>query len=224
MSVLRPNHLLHLTAINLLISLLFITVVAAGEQGRSAAEDASAVDHLHLNTIAFPVLRGELYRARDASDDYRWGIEVHCGESPHLDYRSWPDDRDEGPLDWLAGSEPYLYAQMLPLRVTSPDELIGRAYSFPQSPDDEPADWPRGIGWPFFCLYLMEHDLAHPMRVAFTERRGGQYRVEIAGGYPSGGLVHDLRVEAWLDWQAQDAEQTAAGDGLPPSGMAAPEQ
>ena len=163
------------------------------------------MDHLYLNTIAFPVLRGELCRGRDASNEYSWGIEVHCCESTQLDYRSWPDDRDEGPLDWLAGSEPYLYAQMLPLRVASPDELVGRAYSFPQSPDDEPADWPSGIGWPFFCLYLMEHDLAHPMQVAFTERRGSQYRVEIAGGYPSSGLVHDLRVAAWLDWHAPDA-------------------
>jgi hypothetical protein len=162
------------------------------------------VDHLQLNTIAFPVLRGELLRGRDALDEYCWGIGVYCGESPQLDYRSWPDDRDEGPLDWLAGSEPYLYAQMLPLRVASLDELVGRAYSFPQSPDEEPTDWPSGIGWPFFCLYLTEHELVHPMRVAFTERRGGQFRVEIAGRYPSGGVVHDLRVEAWLEWQAAD--------------------
>lgn len=101
---------------------------------------------------------------------------------------------------------------MLPLQVESPEELVGRVYSFPQSPDDEPPDWPSGIGWPFFCLYLMEHDLAHPMRVSFTERRGRQYRIEIAGRYPSGGVVHDLRVAAWLDWQAPDAQPSATAD------------
>ena len=66
------------------------------------------MDQLYLNTIAFPVRRGELYRGRDASTDYRWGIEINCDESPQLDYRDWPDDREEGPLDWLAGCEPYL--------------------------------------------------------------------------------------------------------------------
>ena len=170
------------------------------------------MEQLYLNTIAFPVLRGELYGGRDTTD-YRWGIEINCGESPQLDYQNWPDDREEQPLDWLAGFEPYLYAQMLPLRVTSPEELIGRAYSFPQSPDDDPPDWPRGIGWPFFCLYLMEHYWAHPMRVAFTERRGRKYRVEIAGGYPDGGVVYDLRVAAWLDWVGPDVEPGRVSSG-----------
>lgn len=162
------------------------------------------MDQLDLNSIAFPVRRGELCRVHDASTDYRWGVEIHCDESLQLDDRDWPDDREEGPLDWLAGCEPYLYAQMLPLRAASPDELVGRAYDFPQSPDDDPQDWPSGIGWPFFCLYLTEHSLAHPMRVAFTEKRGRQYRVEIAGRYPDGGVIYDLRVEAWLDWKATD--------------------
>jgi hypothetical protein len=163
------------------------------------------VDYLYLNTIAFPVRRGELCVGRDASTDYRWDIEIHCDESPQLDCRNWPDDREEGPLDWVAGFEPYLYAQMLPLRVASPDDLVGRAYWFPQSPDDDPPDWPSGIGWPFFCLYLMEHSWAYPMRVAFTEKSGQQYRVEIAGGYPDGGVIYDLRVETWLDRVAPDA-------------------
>jgi hypothetical protein len=77
------------------------------------------------------------------------------------------------------------------LRVESPDELIGRQYTFPQTPDDDPPDWP----------HLFEHDWAYPMRVAFTAKRDWQYRVEIAGGYPVGGEIYDLRVEAWLDWQ-----------------------
>jgi hypothetical protein len=158
------------------------------------------MDHLFLNTTAFPVRSGVLSRGRDATTDYRWGIEINCDESPQLDYRDWPDDRKEGPLDWLASAEPYLYAQMLPLPVASPDELVGNEFSFSQSPKDVPADWPQGIGWPFFMLYLFEHEWAYPMRMAFTAKRGSQYRVEINGGYPVGDLVHDLRVQAWLDW------------------------
>jgi hypothetical protein len=34
----RPNHLLHLTAIKFLFSLLIVVAVAAGEQKRSASE------------------------------------------------------------------------------------------------------------------------------------------------------------------------------------------
>ncbi len=171
------------------------------------------MDHLYLNTIAFPVLRGELLGGRDTTTDFRWGIEINCGESPQLDYRSWPDEREEQLHDWLASAEPYLYAQMLPLRVSSPDELVGREYTFPQSPDDDPPDWPRGIGWPFFTLYLFEHYWAHPIRVAFTGKQGIQYRVEIAGSYPDGGMVYDMRVQAWLDWQGEAAEpRTSSAD------------
>lgn len=170
------------------------------------------MDHLYLNTIAFPVLRGELCGGRDTTTDYRWSIEIHCGESPQLDYRNWPDEREEQPLDWLAGLEPFLYAQMLPLRVASPEELVGRSYSFPQTPDDDPPNWPQGIGWPFFSLYLMEHAWAHPMRVTFIERRGQQYRVEIVGGYLDSGVVYDLRVTAWLNWLDEEAEPHAGAD------------
>jgi hypothetical protein len=163
------------------------------------------MDHLSLNTIIFPVLRGELSGGSDKTTDYRWSIEINCGESPQLDFRNWSDDRQEQPLDWLAGLEPYLYAQMLPLRVASPTELVGRTYSFPQSPDDESPDWPHGIGWPFFCLYLMEHVWAHPIQVTFTKRKGRKYRVEIIGGYFNCGVAYDLRVAAWLDWVDSEA-------------------
>ena len=124
--------------------------------------------------------------------DSLWGVAL-------LDYRNWPD-RAEGELDWLASAEPSLYTQMLPLPADAPDELVGRTYSFPQSPDDEPADWDRGVGWLFFCLYLFEHDLVYPTTVTFTAQREQQYRVIIAGSYPVGDGHYDLRVEAWLDW------------------------
>jgi hypothetical protein len=158
------------------------------------------MDQLLLNTVGFPVRSATLSRNRDDSGERSWCIEINCEESPQLDYRNWPDDRDEGELDWLAGAEPYLYAQMLPLPADSPDELVGRTYSFPQTPDDEPADWDRGVGWLFFCLYLFEHDLAYPVTVSFTERWGKRYRVKIAGFYPCGEARYNLRAEAWLDW------------------------
>src|SRR5579863_3015241 len=134
------------------------------------------MDQLFLNAVGFPVRRGTLSRNRDEPGVRSWCIEIHCGDSPQLDYRAWPDDREEGELDWLASAEPSLYAQMLPLPADAPDELVGRTYSFPQSPDDEPADWDRGVGWLFFCLYLFEHDLVYPVTVTFTERREHQYR------------------------------------------------
>src|SRR5262249_52549534 len=123
-----------------------------------------------------------------------------CGESPQLDYRNWADDREEDELDWLAGAEPSLYAQMLPLQANSPDDLVGQAFSFTQSPDDEPAEWDRGVGWLFFCLYLFEHDLVYPTTVSFNERRDQRYRVHVTGSYRVDQMVYDLRVEAWLDW------------------------
>jgi hypothetical protein len=158
------------------------------------------MDQLFLNSIGFPVRSGTLSRNRDEADVYSWSIEIHCGESPQLDYRNWPDDREEDDLDWLAGTEPSLYAQMLPLPVDSPDDLVGRTFSFTQSPDDEPADWDRGVGWLFFCLYLFEHDLVYPTTVTFTERREQRYRVHITGSYRANAMCYDLRVEAWLDW------------------------
>lgn len=158
------------------------------------------MDQLFLSSIGFPVRSGALSRNRDESGAQSWCIEIHCPESPQLDYRNWTDDREEAEVGWLAGAEPYLYAQMLPLPADSPDELIGHTYSFPQSPDDEPADWDRGVGWPFFCLYLFEHDLVCPTTVTFTERREQQVRVKIVGSYPFGEGHYDLRVEAWLNW------------------------
>lgn len=161
------------------------------------------MDQLFLNSVGFPVLSGTLSRNRgeDAPGVRSWCIEIYCGESPQLDYRNWPDDREEDELDWLAGAEPYLCAQKLPLPPDSPDELLGQSFSFPQSPDDEPADWDRGVGWIFFCLYLFEHDLVYPMTVTFTERRDQLYRVKIAGSYSQVGKEpYDLCVEAWLKW------------------------
>jgi hypothetical protein len=157
------------------------------------------MDQLLLNSVGFPVRNGTLSRNRDESGVWSWSIEIHCGEAPHLDYQNWPDDKEEHELDWLAGTEPSLYAQMLPLPADSPDELVGRTFSFPQSPDD-PADWDRGVGWLFFCLYTWEHDLVFPTTVTFTQRREQQYRVKIAGCYPANRTQHELRVEAWLDW------------------------
>jgi len=156
------------------------------------------VDFLHLDAVAFPVLRGSLSRLNEAGD-YSWCIEVHCGESEQLDYRNWPENKIGSGLDWLAGKEPYLYAQLLPLGVGSPDELIGCRYSFPQSSYDDPADWEPNH-WPFFCLYTWEHDYVHPISLAFTAKRGRQYRAEIEGKFPVNNRYHDLRVQAWLDW------------------------
>ena len=158
------------------------------------------MDQLFLDSVSFPVRNGTLSRNRDESGVRSWCIEINCGESPQLDYRNWQDDREEGELDWLASAEPYLYAQMLPLPADSPAELIGQTYSFPQSPNDSPANWDRGVGWLFFCLYLFEHALVYPMTIAFTEQRQQQYRVRLTGTYPVGERHHDLRVEAWLDW------------------------
>jgi hypothetical protein len=160
------------------------------------------VDHLFLNNIAFPVRRGSLCRGREELGDYCWEIEVYCDESPQLDYRNWTDDREEGPDDWLAGAGLLLCAQRLPLRVSSPDELIGRTYLFPPTLDDDAADWPTDLGWPFFFLYVWEGYATSQMRVVFLGKRDHQYRVEITGGY---GGNYELRVAAWLDWQGRCA-------------------
>lgn len=157
-------------------------------------------DLLSLNSIGFPVRSGTLSRYRDASGVRCWSIKIHCGESPQLNYREWPDDRLEGELDWLAGAEPFFYAQMLPLPADSPEELVGRTFSFPQSPGDEPAAWDRAAGWLFFCLYLFEHDTAYPMEVTFVERQGIRYRVKIVGFFPCNNTNYQLQVETWLDW------------------------
>ena len=160
-----------------------------------------AVDQLFLNTIGFPVRKGTLYRGREELGDYCWEVEVSCDESPQLDYRKWPDDREEGPDDWLAGTEILLSAQMLPLRVQSPDELIGREYLFPPTPEGAPSDCPASLGWPYFFLYVWEGVPTAQLRVAFTAKRDRQYRVEIEGGYPDDAITYQLRVQAWLEWQ-----------------------
>jgi hypothetical protein len=152
------------------------------------------VDLLHLDTLTFPVLCGSLSRLRDESSDYCWCIEIHCGQSAE------PAEKQKSDLDYVLGAEPYLYAQLLPLRVKTLAELIGRRYSFPQSPEDDPADW-EPDQWPFFCLYLWEHDYVHPAALAFIAKRGRQYRVEIEGKYPIDGAYFDPRVQAWLDWK-----------------------
>ncbi|MFO0959547.1 MAG: hypothetical protein U0800_19285 [Isosphaeraceae bacterium] len=158
------------------------------------------MDQLFLNSVGFPIRKGTLSRNRDDSVVRGWCIEIQCEESPQLDSRDWPDDREEDELDWMAGTEPLLYATMLPIPADSPDELVGRTFSFPQAPNDVPADWDRCEGWLFFCLYLWEHDLVYPTTVAFTERDGRRYRVKIDSSYPVGPGHDNLRAEAWLNW------------------------
>jgi hypothetical protein len=157
------------------------------------------VDHLYLGTIGFPVRKGTLYRSPTAKSDYRWDVALYCDESPQLDYRNWPDDHQESPDDWLAGIEPLLAAQRLPLRVQSPDELVGRVYRFPPM-DDDPADWSDDPCWPYFFLYFWEGDATEQLQVTFTAMRDRQYRVKIIGSYTSGDRTYELRAEAWLDW------------------------
>jgi hypothetical protein len=157
------------------------------------------LDQLYLNTLGFPVRKGTLYRSPKAPNDYCWEIEICCDESPQLNYRDWPDDRPEGPDDWLAGASLLLAAQRLPLRVQSPDELIGRDYRFPPL-EESPAEWADDPCWPYFFLYVWEWYPAEPLRVTFISKRDRQYRVEIAGEYASGEASYKLRVQAWLDW------------------------
>jgi hypothetical protein len=159
------------------------------------------VDQLFLNTIGFPVRKGTLYRGREELGDYCWEVEIYCDESAQLDYRNWPDDREEGPDDWLAGAGVLLSAQMLPLGVQAPDELIGREYLFPPTREGAPSDCPAGLGWPYFFLYVWEGVPTAQLRVAFTAKRDRLYRVEIEGRYPDGAVAYELRVQAWLEWQ-----------------------
>ncbi|MBY0458574.1 MAG: hypothetical protein K2V38_14640 [Gemmataceae bacterium] len=164
------------------------------------------MDHLFLNTIAFPVERGVLYRGREELGDYCWELEINCGESPQLDFRNWADDREETADDLLAGTPLLLSAQRLPLRVQSPEELVGREYLFPPTPEPDPSEWQDANPvWPYFFLYVWEGCPTEQLRVAFTGQRGRQSRVEIAGGYSNSGVSYTLRVQAWLDWQAPEA-------------------
>jgi hypothetical protein len=39
-------------------------------------ERTSSMDHLFLNTFAFPVLRGSLFRGREELSDYCWGVKL----------------------------------------------------------------------------------------------------------------------------------------------------
>ena len=125
------------------------------------------------------------------------GLLKSIAARPHTRMSAEKEDED---FAWLEGAEPYLYAQMLPLEVAGPEELIGRRYTFPQSPDDDPPDWEAARQWPFFCLYTCEHDYAYPMTIAFLAKRDQHYRVEISGKVP----LHkefDLRVKTWLRWE-----------------------
>ena len=74
---------------------------------RRAAGDEARMDHLFLNTIAFPVRRGVLFRGRKSLGDYCWELEVYCDESPEFADQEAPDDL-------LAGAAPLLSAQSLP--------------------------------------------------------------------------------------------------------------
>jgi hypothetical protein len=155
------------------------------------------VDHLFLNTIAFPVRRGVLFRGRKDLGDYCWELEVYCAESPQF--------TDQESDNLLVGAEPLLSAQRLPLRVESPDELIGREYLFPPTPEPDPPDWDSARGWPFFFLYVWEGCPTEQLRVAFTAKRDRQYRVEIEGRYINSGVSYALWVQAWLQWQGSEA-------------------
>jgi hypothetical protein len=154
------------------------------------------VDFLYLDTLTFPVLRGSLSKLREETSAYCWCMEILCASSTKS------EQTQECELHYLLGTEPYVYAQLLPLGVQAPDELIGRRYFFPQCPEDNPPAW-EPDQWPFFCLYLWEHDYLYPTALAFTAQRGGQYRVEIEGQYPVDGKCYQLRVKAWLDWEQQ---------------------
>jgi len=171
----------------------------------SYLERRHEMNQLSLNSISFPVRNGTLSCHQDNSGRQCWSIQIQCDESAQLDYRNWPLERHEDELDWLAGTEPCLYAQMLPIPVSSPEELPGRTFPFPQSPDDEPAEWDRGAGWLFFCLYLFEHELAYPMTVTFVERQQDRYRVNIVGTFSCNSVNHELRADAWLDWVEGEA-------------------
>jgi hypothetical protein len=78
--------------------------------------------------------------------------------------------------------------------------LIGRDYLFPPTPEEDPAEWSNDPCWPYFFLYVWEGYPTEQLRVAFTGKRDRQYRVEITGGYDSGEVIYELRVQAWLDW------------------------
>lgn len=161
-----------------------------------ACEDIAMNDStgfVKLGEHSFRVKRAVLSRISGEKSDYCWNIEIECG----LDTTEIPEDGDEPP--WYVGTEPSLYAQILPLRASHPDELIGREFSFPQTPDDDPADWPEGIGWPFFVLYAWEHDLVYPSRVMFLEGDGGRYRVRILSEHACGPTP--IVVEAWLAFE-----------------------
>jgi hypothetical protein len=151
------------------------------------------MDFLHLHTFAFPILRGSISKLPDERSDYCWCIEIYCAGL-------FSPEEQGSDLDWVAGTEPYLYAQLLPLRVSSPDELVGQHYAFPQSPEDDPADW-EPDQWPFFCLYLLQHEYVYPVSFGFTAKRDGKYRIEIEGKLPACQKSYDIRAEAWLDWE-----------------------
>ncbi len=151
------------------------------------------MDHLYVDSISFPV---KTARFSVGGKDKGWSIEIYCDANEDLE--SEEDEKNE--TAFLIGTEPYFYAQMLPIPTEDPAATIGKAYTFPQRPDDDPAPWDRGIGWLFFCLYLWEHELVYPAKVTFLKNRGKKYRVKIEATYPRGKMNHRLAVETWLTW------------------------
>ncbi len=162
------------------------------------------MDCLFLNSIAFPVRRGTLFQGREQLGDYRWEIQIDCDSPPQPGGDYNPDYTTDDPHDVLSAAEPSIYAQMLPLCANAPEELVGREYHFPQSPDDEGQDYPVGLGWPYFVVYIWEHCPAGPMRVAFTGRDADRYRVDISGTWFDSGVSYDVRVQAWLNWEGSE--------------------
>lgn len=110
------------------------------------------MDLLVVDNLAFPVRHGRLAKGPGDPIPYCWSIEIHCGSSDELDGAG--EQEELGPHA-MAGTEPYLYAQLLPLRVESPDELVGRRYVFPQSPEDKEPDW-GAPHWPLVTAGAME--------------------------------------------------------------------
>jgi hypothetical protein len=146
------------------------------------------VDFLHIDTIAFPVLRGVLCKLDHEPNDGCWHFGLLCGKSAHWNN---PNCGVRPGLEGITAAEPYLHSRTLPLRALSPDELVGQRYEGSQ--DGEPAPGEVGL------LLLSEHGRVWPLTVAFTAKRGRQYRVEIAGKHAVNGTSCDLRVEAWFD-------------------------
>jgi hypothetical protein len=150
---------------------------------------------LMLGKYQVPVRKAVLAESRDGEGDYRWSIEVNADELP---LPKDDEEADEGP--WFLGAEPYLYAQMLPLRVKSWEELAGRRFEFSDSPHDDPPCW-ECSQWPFFCIHTWEHDYVHPVSLRFLGLDKDRVQVVIDGRYPCGGETARLLVISWLTYE-----------------------